>query len=372
MTVSYNLSKALAKMGHDITVFTSDTIDEHTRQKEQYVEREGVKIYYFRNISNSLAWRRFFLYPGMISALKGQIKSFDIVHLHDTRNFQNIVAAHYAKKFRIPYVVQPHGSLPRIISKQRLKKIYDIIWGNNILKNASKIVAVSSTEAEQFKQAGIPQGKIVIIPNGINTTSFADFSPPGGLREQHGINGKHIILYVGRINKLKGIDFLIRAYKLFLQTWTGEDVTLIIGGPDDNYRPTLDKLVKQLGLSEKIKFIGPVKCPTIAYRDADVLVYPSMYEIFGLVPFEALLCGTPVIVTGDCGCGEIIREAKCGYLIRYGDEASLSEALRYVLTNPEENKKMVESGKKHIEGHLTWENVVKQVEKLYEDCIHNY
>jgi glycosyltransferase involved in cell wall biosynthesis len=81
--------------------------------------------------------------------------------------------------------------------------------------------------------------------------------------------------------------------------------------------------VEQLGLSDKVRFIGFMSPLAAAYQDADVLVYPSTYEIFGLVPFEALLCGTPVIVTDDCGCGEIIKEAGCGYLVHYGDVAGL-------------------------------------------------
>ena len=366
VTVSYNLSKALAKRGHDVTIYTSDSLDEHTRQTESYVEHEGLKIHYFRNVNNSLAWRRFYLYPGIISSLKKHIKSFDIVHLHDTRNFQNIVAAHYAKKNCVPYVVQPHGSLPRIVEKRGLKKLYDILWGNNILEHASKIIAVSKAEVEQFKEAGIPEEKITIIPNGIDATPIDDSPSFGQFRKQQGIKEKYMILYIGRVHKRKGIDFLIRAYSSFLQTWTGEEVTLVIGGPDDGFRPFLEKLVEQLGLKDKVRFIGFVPSLASAYRDSNVLIYPSTYEIFGLVPFEAILHGTPVIVTDDCGCGEIIKEAKCGQLVHYGDEAGLSEALRYVLTHPEENKTMVESGRRYIEEYLVWDSIVKEMEKIYE------
>jgi glycosyltransferase involved in cell wall biosynthesis len=66
-----------------------------------------------------------------------------------------------------------------------------------------------------------------------------------------------------------------------------------------------------------------------ALVDADVLVYPGILEIFGLVPFEAIMCGTPVIVADDCGCGEVIREADCGYLVKYGDIKDLKEKMKY-------------------------------------------
>ena len=88
------------------------------------------------------------------------------------------------------------------------------------------------------------------------------------------------------------------------------------------------------------------------------------------VPFEALLCGTPVIVTDDCGYGEIIKEAECGYLVHYGDVAGLGEALKFALEHPDVNRGMVEAGRRYIEEHLVWGNVVKRVEEMYEGCIH--
>ena len=86
-------------------------------------------------------------------------------------------------------------------------------------------------------------------------------------------------------------------------------------------------------------------------------------------PFEALLCGTPVIVTDDCGCVELIKEAECGYLVHYGDVAGLSETLRSALEHPDVNRGMIEAGRRYVEKHLVWESVVKQVEEMYEGCV---
>jgi len=369
--VSYEASKGLTKRGHDVTVFTTDTLNSQSRINEPATQMEGIDVYRFRNLSNNLAAKNLAIAPGMALTLRKTMKEFDVVHIHEYRSFQTIAACRYAEKYDIPYVLQPHGSLPRIIEKQNLKEIYDTVWGNDILKYASKIVAVSRSEVEQFRQVGIPDEKITVIPNGINYVSPASLPPAGQFREQHDIHEKHIILYVGRIHKIKGIDFLIRAFNAFIQTWTGDDVTLVIVGPDGGYRSVLEGLVEQLGLSDKVRFIGFMSPLAAAYQDADVLVYPSTYEIFGLVPFEALLCGTPVIVTDDCGCGELIKEAECGYLVHYGDVAGLCELLRSALEHPDVNKRMVEAGRQYIEEHLAWESVVKQAEEMYEGCIRN-
>ena len=368
--VCYEISRELQKKGNDVTVYTTDGFKHRLPVVNgKPVSVDELTVYYFKNLSNLLAKRNICLPYALPFVAKKELKKIDIIHIHSFRGLLTLPICYYAKKYNVPYIIQAHGSLPRISEKQALKKLYDTFWGNDILKCASKVVAVSKSELEQLRQAGIPDEKITVIPNGVNYVSSTSLPPSGQFREQYGIHEKHIILYVGRIHKIKGIDFLIRAFNSFILTWTGDDVVLVIGGPDDGYRSVLENLVEQLGLSGRVRFVDFISTVEAAYQDADVLVYPSTYEIFGLVPFEALLCGTPVIVTDDCGCGELIKEAECGYLVHYGDVAGLSETLRSALEHPDVNRRMVEAGRRYIEEHLAWESVVKQVEAMYEGCV---
>jgi glycosyltransferase involved in cell wall biosynthesis len=89
------------------------------------------------------------------------------------------------------------------------------------------------------------------------------------------------------------------------------------------------------------------------------------------VPFEAIICGTPVIVTDDCGCGELVREANCGYLVKYGDVNDLEEKMKWAIENPKEGGKLADVGRKYIKDNLAWNNVIRQVERVYESCIYN-
>ena len=352
----------LSKLGHDVTIIAADF-----GYDSDYIQSlKNIEVIPFRQVANLGP----FLYtPGMKGWLKENVSKYDIIHIHDFRSYQSSVVCRYAREFDVPYIIQAHGTLLRIVERRGLKLLYDVFWGNDIRKHASKLIAVSETEIEQFRQAGIPEEKISLIPNGVDHMSFTSLPPAGQFREQYDIHEKHIILYAGRLHKQKGIDILIRAFDSFHQSWTGDDVTLAIVGPDNNHQSVLEGLVEQLGLSDKVRFIGFIPSLASAYQDADVLVYPSTYEIFGLVPFETLLCGTPVIVTDDCGCGEIIKKAECGYLVRYGDVAGLAEALRFALEHPDVNKRMVEAGRRYIEEHLAWESVVKRVEEVYEESI---
>ena len=371
--VVYELSRYLANRGHKVTVYTTDALDEKSRVKvsthPHYVK--GVKTYYFKNLSNYLASRYILPLPmGLLPRIKEEIKEFEIIHLHGSRTFLNTVVHYYAKKYGIPYVLQPHGSLPRIIEKQGLKKLYDWVWGNHILKDASKIIVVSKVEMEQCKEMGIDDSNITIIPNGLDIKRFKNLPRYGQFREKHGIGKKHMILFLGRIHKIKGVDFLIKSFACLVKEI--EDVVLVIAGPDDGYRKECEKLVKDLNLKDSVKFVGYVDNVVEAYQDADVLVYPAIYEIFGLVPFEAIMCGTPVIVTDDCGCGELVKEAGCGFLVKYGDVHDLKEKMKLLLQRPELGQQMVERGKKYILKNLVWDKVVRRVEKVYEDCIHNF
>ncbi|MGB3345739.1 MAG: glycosyltransferase family 4 protein [Candidatus Humimicrobiia bacterium] len=360
VNVCYNLSKHLIKKSHEVTIITTDF-----EFDEEYAKSiEGVNVIQFKCVANC----GLFLYsPSMKKWLRDNVKNFDVVHLHNFRSYQNNVVYKYAKKYRIPYILQAHGSSLRIIEKQRLKKLYDWVWGYKILKDSSKLIAVSKVEVEQYKKIGVDDNKIVLIPNGLDVERFKNLPKHGQFREKHGIKENHIILFLGRIHKIKGVDFLIKAFGSLVKEM--DNVILVIAGPDDGYRKECEKLTKDLNLRDRVKFIGCVDNVAETYQDTDVLIYPSIYEIFGLVPFEAIMCGTPVIVTDDCGCSELVKEAGCGYLVEYGDVNDLEEKIKYLLKNPEEGTKMVKRGKRYVEENLTWDKVVKKVEEVYESCI---
>ena len=362
--VPYYLSKELSKRGYEVTIITTDF--EFDEEYAKTVQKEGVKVMAFKCVANI---GLFLISPSMKKWLKIEIKKFDVIHLHNFRSYQNVAIHHYAKKYGIPYVLQAHGSVLRIIEKQKLKKIYDIFWGYKILKDASRLIAVSNIEAEQYKQFGTGENKIDVISNGIDIESFKNLPECKQFKKKYHIREKYLILFLGRVHKIKGIDFLIKSFSKL--TKEINDAVLVIAGPDDGYEREAKVLAKNLGLHDKVKFTGSIdgKDKLSAYVDADILVYPSTFEIFGLVPFEAIMCGTPVIVTDDCGCGELIKEAKTGYLVHYGDVEGLKDKILEAFGHPEDCKRMVESGKKYIVKNLSWDNVAKQMTRVYGDVL---
>jgi glycosyltransferase involved in cell wall biosynthesis len=303
----------------------------------------------------------------MLPQLSKEIKKFDIIHLHGSRNFQNIVAHHYAKKYNIPYILQAHGSLPRIIQKQRLKRLYDWVWGDGILKDASKVIASTKIEAEQYKKMGVDENKIEIVPNGIDLSEYENLPERGEFRRKYSIReNEKIVLYLGRIHKIKGIDLLVEAFADLINEL--DDVRLVIVGADDGFLSMLKKQIEDLNINNRILFTGllPEKDKLRAYVDADVYVLPSVYETFPVTVLEACICGTPVIVTDRCGTANIVNDNNVGYVVEYNKD-QLQDAIFKILTDVELRRYLGESGKKLVREKLSWDIVVEQLEKIYGD-----
>lgn len=360
VNVVYNISKELINKGHDVTILTTDF-----EFDEDYANSlEGIDVIPFKCLANV---GLMLFSPRMKKWLKEEIKNFDIIHLHDFRSYQNNIVYKYSKKYSIPYVLQPHATTPRILQKKKLKWIYDRFFGYAIMRDASEVIAVSDEESKYDSEMGANDRKLSVVYNGMNIEKFNDLPKYGEFKSKYGINGK-VILYLGRIHKSKGIDFAIKAFSELAKEV--DNVVFVIAGGDNAYKSELEKLIGELNLSNKVKFTGYINegDKLSAYVDADLFVHTVFYMGgVGIAPFESILCNTPVIVTG--GCGELIKEIKCGYLVKYGDVNELKEKMKYVFDHPDEAKQLVENGKNYICENLAWDDVVGKIEELYSKIV---
>ena len=359
--VPYEMSKHLHDAGHDVTVLTTDF------QMENYFidSLDGVEIIPFHCQMNIGS---FLVSSSMKKYLKQNINKFDIIHMHNFRTYQNIIVHRFAKKHRIPYVLQAHGSVLPFFTKQRIKRLYDFVWGHRILKSASKVIALTKTEAEQYKKMGVDETKIEIVPNGIDLSEYENLPDKGIFRQKYGIkSNEKIVLYLGRIHKIKGVNLLVEAFSDLANKIEG--VKLVIAGPDDGFLSTLKTQIKDLKISDRIIFTGSLyeKDKLEAYVDADVYVLPSFYEIFGITVLEACACGTPVIVTDRCGISDIV-DGNVGYSVEYNIN-QLREAILKILYNKQLKVKFQENAKILVREQYNFEKIVSRLEKIYGSCI---
>ena len=357
---SYELSKQLQKKGHDVTVLTTDF-----QMNDDFIDSmDGITVIPFHcqlNIGGILVSSSIEKY------LKENIDKFDIIHMHNFRTYQNIITHKYAVKHNVPYILQARGSVLPFFQKQTLKKIFDIFFGYKILQDASKLIALTKIEAEQYTKMGVNKDKVEIVPNGINLNKYENLPIRGMFREKYGIkNDEKLILYLGRIHKIKGIDLLVSAFAdLRLEL---DNVKLVIVGPDDGFLSTLKNQIEYSKNDEKILITGPLYEyeKLQAYVDADVYVLPSVYETFPNTVLEALACGTATIITDRCGIADIV--ANVVHVVEY-EKVQLRNAIFEILSDGKLRRKFQEGGNNLFRREFDLNQIVKKVEGLYEDCI---
>jgi glycosyltransferase involved in cell wall biosynthesis len=229
----------------------------------------------------------------------------------------------------------PNGTAARIERRQLAKRVFDVVMGRSIVEGAARVLAVSGAEQRQFEQLGIESRLVRLVPNPLD---LDEFSPPparGSFRARFGVSGAPtapLVMFLGKLTPRKRVDVLVRAFARL----TDERARLVIAGNDMGAGTQIRSLARSLGLERRTIFTGLLRGRERleAMVDAAVVVYPSQDEIFGLVPLEALLVGTPVIVAGDSGCGEVVRQVGGGQVVPCGDVERLGRAIQDVLDSP--------------------------------------
>jgi glycosyltransferase involved in cell wall biosynthesis len=363
--VAYEISKRLVKRGFEVTVFTTNADDRFSELDYGVRDMDGIKVYYFKNISNSLAYNhKLFIPLGMMSTMRKEMKHFDIIHAHDFRTYQNILVHHYSRKYDIPYILHPHGAAQRI-AKRTVKSVFDLIFGYKILRDANVLIALNKTEYKRYREMGVGEDKIEIVPNGFESSEYNSLPEKGIFRKKHGIGiDEKIIFYLGRIHESKSIDLLVNAFaNVAIEL---DDVKLIIAGPDDGYLSTLNRLITSLKIENKVKYLGFIsKAEKLsAYIDADVFVTPTFYG-FPLTFLEAWVCGTPIVTTDKGDSIEGI-DNKIGYVVQHNKE-QLVEALLKLLSDKGLRERFGENAKRLARDCYDWDVIVHRIEQIYKN-----
>jgi glycosyltransferase involved in cell wall biosynthesis len=362
VNVVYNISRELASRGHEVYVYTTNFLDT-TRNfmptKDEYI-LDGIHIVYFKNYLRRGA---VLVSPGMACRFLSKSHRFDIVHLHSYRGFQDFLVSLFLKG----YIVQPHGSLTRVYKSAR-KLLYDSLFGGRLLRGAAGIIALNHLEAEHCKAMGIPEEKIWIISNGIRLSDYKDLPEKGSFRGKFSISSdKAIILYLGRIHRIKGLSVLVEAFAKLLKQST--NVKLVIVGPDDGYMNELRTLCNASDLRDNVLFSNPLhgREKLEAYVDADVVVIPSFYETFPLTVLEAYMCAKPVVASDVGGLSEIVVHGSTGLLFRPSDSDELAYCLTSLVDNLHLASEMGLRGKSFVESNFDMKKVVDKLEKMYQE-----
>jgi len=358
--LSYHLCAELVRLGLKVDVVSTDAFDREKRRRELNFSVDGISVRAYRNLSNRLAYDWQLFLPLGLYREQARISEYNLVHIHGHRNLLNAQINFWAVKSGKPVVIQPNGTLVNIERRRALKSIYDIILGKREIRNAAMFIAVSESEKRQFLGLGIPEDKIKVVPNGVRVD---EPDPRESFKERFGIKSDYI-LYLGKLTPRKGIEYVIQALK-FLP----ENIYAVIAGNDMGVLPGLKALAQQLQLSDRVIFTGILNSPLkeSAYREALATVYAGEYEIFGLVQFESILCGTPAIVADDCGAGEWIKKSGGGFLVPYADAKAIAEVVKKI--DKEKMRDEIKKAQEWVKENLSWDKIAIQIKGIYQGLL---
>jgi glycosyltransferase involved in cell wall biosynthesis len=374
--LSEAIARGLAARGHEVTVCTTDARDADRRlaaparsapRAMRPARRIGdVDVHVFPNLSNRLAYNyQCFLPVGLSGYLRRHATAFDIAHLHACRNLPGVIAARHMQEAGVPYVLAPNGTAPNLERRRAAKRVFDAVFGRRVMNGAAKVLAVTRAEHRQLMDLGIAPGRISIVPNPLN---LEEFDPPparGRFRSHTAVEGP-LVVYLGKLTPRKRVDLLVRAFA----DLRADRAALVVAGNDMGGGTAARAAVDHLGIGGRTIFTGLLegRARLELLADADVVVYPSEHEIFGLVPLEALLAGTPVVVTDDSGCGEMVA-AMGGGLVVEGDPAALRSAIDRVLAAPAYWRAAAADAARRIRATCATDVVCAQLEALYRGMV---
>lgn len=376
------LSTALARQGHEVSIYTSDV--DGSGHLEVPLERpvfaEGVETRYFRG------WTRpgkYMFSPRLWRALGEGVTNFDVVHIYSVYSFCATAAAYSCRKRGVPYLVHPHGSLdPFLRRRNRPRKwLYHKLLAERDYRQAAAVLFNSAEEmrlasdwsglkTSEGSKGDMPQR--FVVPVGIDQRWLQEPDAAAGerFRSKHSaLRGRRLVVYFGRINFKKGLDILARAFAKVARD--RDDLHLVLAGPsDEDYDRKARQWLAEGGVLDKATFTGLLKEEDrfAALQQAEVFALPSYTENFGQVVAEAMASGVPVVISDRVNIWPEVLRADAGLVVPCDAEAT-AQALRSVLADPARGRQMGSNGRRWVAEHLPWHVVAAQMARAYEEIV---
>jgi len=352
------MSLYLIRHGVSCTVLTTDI----GLTRKRVNDLAGINIVRLKTLN-----KRYYLPILSPAKIRNYVRSTDIIHLMNHWTFLNAVIYLFAWALKKPYVMCPAGTLSIFGRSKKLKKIYNLLIGKRIIRNAWGLIAISTEEINQFCSFGVERKKIVLIPNGIDPASY-QYADGNAFKEKYGIGKSAIILFVGRLNSIKGPDLLLKAFHKVIH-YNYPQYCLVFAGPDGGMLSELRNYVTENHIGDRVHFVGYLgeRDKASAFCAADFLVIPSRQEAMSIVVLEAGIAGTPVLLTDQCGF-DIVDEIKGGKVVP-ASVAGLQLGLTELLGRPENLKAMGKRLYDYILKNYAWDKVILKYIEMYDQIL---
>ncbi len=367
------LALELAKRNHKIYVIAPSTSFKH-----HIAQQDNITVYRVRSIPVFIEKTQEFrvspqpLHEKEVIKIIKDIKP-DIIHVNEPW-LLGLSAIKIGKKEGIPVIATHHFMPENLVHylhfPPKIEKIITVTiwkWYAKLCKNFAYVICPTQVAADLLKKYATDI-KLKVISNGIDLKYFNKDNNGEYLKKKYTIQKKPTILFVGRLDKEKNIDVLIRALGLLKHKL---DFQLVIVGQGKEKLP-LRKLAVSEGMQESVIFTGflPVKDLPNIYGIADIFAMPSIAELQSLVTMEAMASGLPIIAANAVALPHLVHDNDNGFLFTPGNEKDMAQKLLVLLENKELRKKMGRRSLAIIKQHDI-KNIVKEVESLYAKAIHD-
>ncbi|MEZ5319798.1 MAG: glycosyltransferase [Vicinamibacterales bacterium] len=347
-----NVSRALAAAGADVRVVTTDAgLDARA------APMPGVDV-----VVLPARGRRFPVPRAPGGTMASLVGDRDVVFLMNHWTAINAMAVRACWRARVPYGICPGGAL-RIQGRSRaLKQVYQWMIGHRLLRDASVVLATTPLEGRQFETDGIPPARIAVIPNGV------DVEPAGAtaaaFRARHLPGDAPFVLFMGRLNPIKGPDLLLDAFARVARARPGWQ--LVFAGRDEGMEAGLRDRAAALDLADRVRFVGHLDAAMSvgAYRAAALLAVPSRHEAMSQVALEAAVVGTPVLLTDACGFDEVGRVGGGGVVAPTVD--AIAQGLDDLIARPDALPAMGDALRTFVAGEYGWPGITRRYLDLFD------
>lgn len=315
---------------------------------------------------------------GALTQAKADEIQYDVLHSHYW--LSGAAAMRLRPQWNVPLVHMFHtlGKMKNVVAQKRPRERETdrrIVVENEIMAFADALIASTPAEEDQLRQHyGACSSKIHVISPGVDVDRFHPI-PAEHAKEHIGIcPDRPIILFVGRIEPLKGIDHLFKAIARVVdrlpELHGGLCVPIIGGEPhnvdEDEEMIRLQELRRELGIRDVVTFLGSKNQDTLQYyySAAEMVVMPSDYESFGMVALEAMACGTPVVASDVGGLAFLVKDGRTGYQVPAGDTEALADRITHLLTDELSQRRIGQRAACWAESYA-WTKVAERIESVY-------
>jgi len=345
------ISKLQAEMGHEVTVLTSDHGDKTLPRREI---RDGYVVRRHREWANPFGNS---VTPGLVRILADPGDRWDVVHAHSHLYFSTNVAAVLAGLNDVPLIVTNHGLISQT-APDWVQRVFIPTIARFTFESADRVLCYTETDRDRLRERNV-NAPISVIHNGIDCTMFRPEGSGERLKQ---------VLFVGRLNRNKGVDRLFDAFAGLSNDFPNLTLKIVGQGP---MHDRLYAKRSHLGLEDRVVLAGELSNEELprVYSESAVFVLPSSNEGLPRTVLEALACETPVVTTALPQLEPVVDGA--GFTVRPGATGELERAITRLLDDRTLRKEMGAVGRERVSEHYSWEDTVRRTTQLYYDVLGN-